>query len=273
MKQQSKKAFTLIELLVVIAIIAILAAMLLPALAAAKKKAQKINCVNNLKQCGLAVRLWSQDNGDKSPMQMLAAGKQFLASAAYGKAAQLNPAVTFLIMSNELSTPKVCYCPSDNYAATPAPQFSYYPQPTTPPQFIVCQLNGPAVAAGACSYFVNADSSDQDPQMIMMGDRNIGTVAPNMVGAPAAFSFITSQASPTSPQNCFPRASDVPTAASWAPFGTLGTWTWTQGDFHQKSGNIALSDGSVQQTTISTLHTQMQNSTNVVMDQYWNFPW
>ena len=41
--------------------------MLLPALAAAKKKAQKINCINNLKQVGLAFRIWEGDNGDKYP--------------------------------------------------------------------------------------------------------------------------------------------------------------------------------------------------------------
>jgi prepilin-type N-terminal cleavage/methylation domain-containing protein/prepilin-type processing-associated H-X9-DG protein len=65
--QQPRRAFTLIELLVVIAIIAILAAMLLPALSAAKARARQTQCINNMKQLGLGMEMYVDDNSTIFP--------------------------------------------------------------------------------------------------------------------------------------------------------------------------------------------------------------
>jgi len=142
------QALTLVEAIVVVAIIAIFLAMMdWGAPPAAKRKAMKINCLNNLKQIGLSYRIWSGDNSGKYPMQISETNGGAMELVFSGDASAI-----FRCMSNEIGSAKIVYCPDDatRIAAT----------------------NFTSDLKGKISYFVNVDASDAYPQMLLDGDDN-----------------------------------------------------------------------------------------------------
>lgn len=143
---------TLIEVLVIIGVIAILACVFLPATEPNKARAERIMCVNNLKQCGLAFTIWEGNHGDKFPMDVVETN---------GGTAEFTSGPNlwrhFQVMSNELSTPKVLICPADSRLAA---------------------TNFISLRNSNISYFVGLSATETDPQSILFGDRNITNGTP-----------------------------------------------------------------------------------------------
>jgi prepilin-type N-terminal cleavage/methylation domain-containing protein/prepilin-type processing-associated H-X9-DG protein len=151
----SRQAFTLLELMLVVFIVAILAALLLPVLSKAKGRARQIECLNQLRQVGLAARVFAHDHGDRFPFQVPVreGGTLELVQAASGLGGDVQFAFRhFQTLSNDLVFPGMLACPADS--RTNASSFS--------------QLRNDHI-----SYFIAVTAELARPDSVLGGDRNI----------------------------------------------------------------------------------------------------
>lgn len=149
--KKSRRALTLIEILIVIAVITIVVLLLvLPLLGHhSVPRASRISCLSNLRQVGIAFRIWSNDHGDRFPWSVSQTGTlEFATSREVWR--------HFQIASNELNRPKILICPSDS-ERTKANSFH------------------PAVSNQNISYFIGLDADETKPNTILSGDRNLST--------------------------------------------------------------------------------------------------
>lgn len=149
----------------VVVVLIIGVAILLPVLAWLKPKSARLSCINNLKQIDLAYKLWAGDNGDKYPMEVSVTNGGTMELMGTSDAWK-----TFLVMSNELSTPRILFCPNDMGRKTWATNFS-------------------DDLKGRINYFIGLDTGVGGFKAFLAGDDNfeIGgqTVQPGLLGLTA----------------------------------------------------------------------------------------
>lgn len=226
MKQKLKQnGFTLVELLFVIVVLVILAALLIPGTTKNKAKATTITCTNNLKQVGLAFRIWGGDAQDGYPQAYSVTN-----GGAMEAVLSENIAAVFQVMSNELMSPKILICPTDKKRI----QATTFDRSDSS----IGKQGGNILFGGNTnlSYFVGLDAKDTQPNMFLTGDDNLligGTNIYAMGGSPATSGILSLSTN------------------------TLVAWADTR---HERRGNVGLADGSVQGFSSTALRNALANT-------------
>jgi competence protein ComGC len=213
-----RRGFSLIDLLLVIATLVGMLFVFLPMLTRQKIRNPGVSCVNNLKQVGLAFRIWAGDNNDKMPMQLSVTNGGVLELATQGSAY-----ATFLILSNELCTPKILFCPAET---NPQRRMASIFAPTLPPAANAGTF--PFTETNSLSYFVGVDAEETNPATVLTGDDH----------------FSLNGAKPS--RGLLPLATNAP--VEW------------RDERHPKQGYVALADGSVQGFSSSALRNALANT-------------
>jgi competence protein ComGC len=210
------RAFTQVELLVVLAVLGVLVLLLVPALARANAKARRISCVSHLKVIGLAYRIFATDCGGFYPFQLSTNGTVAINRPSERDFGTLefaqDPASAwrhFAALSNELSLPRIMQCPSDKQRVATRNWAEF-----TNNRFL--------------SYTVGLSASEDRPQTILSGDRNL----------------VINGASVTN---------------ALVSFRTNANVVWDQ-RIHVNAGSLLLGDGSVQQVSSGRLHEQIDDA-------------
>jgi hypothetical protein len=222
-------ALTLVEFLVVVAMLTAIAVLLLPSMLPRRfERAARVSCVYNLKGIGVAFKTWTVDNNDKPPM---------LVSVTNGGTMELvsstNAFVHFQAMSNELSTPKLLFCPDEA-------DKNRRPATTFRDSIPTGALNQVAFSDLSISYFLNVSDNTNllsSPDLFLCGDR---TISINRVLAKHGLH----------------------------PVSTNDFLRWDLKSGHKGYGNILIADGSVQQTDtrlLNSIFAQTGLATNYLM--------